>query len=106
MDDRTRTELEAAAFRRLLKHFDEHKEVQNIDLMNLAHFCRNCLAKWYRAAAEERGISDISYEDARAIVYGMPYAEWKAKYQNETSADQKTAFDQGTEARAKAGTSH
>ncbi len=95
MDDRTRTELEAAAFRRLLKHFDEHKEVQNIDLMNLAHFCRNCLAKWYRAAAEERGISDISYEDARAIVYGMPYAEWKAKYQNEASADQTATFDKG-----------
>jgi predicted N-formylglutamate amidohydrolase len=95
MDDRMRIELEAAAFRRLLKHFDDHKEVQNIDLMNLAHFCRNCLAKWYRAAAEERGITSISYEDARAIVYGMPYAEWKAKYQNEASTEQKATFAAG-----------
>lgn len=80
MDDATRTELEAAAFRRLLDHLREHTEVQNIDLMNLAGFCRNCLAKWYLAAAEERGL-DLSSDQAREIVYGMPYAEWKAKHQ-------------------------
>ena len=80
MDDKTRTELEAAAFRRLVQHLREHTEVQNIDLMNLAGFCHNCLSKWYRAAAEEKGI-DMDYEEARHIVYGMPYAEWKEKYQ-------------------------
>lgn len=80
MDDRTQVELDAAAFRRLLAHLDAHKEVQNIDLMNLAGFCRNCLAKWYRAAAAERGI-EISDEAARERVYGVPYAEWKARYQ-------------------------
>jgi hypothetical protein len=80
MDDRTRVELEAAAFRRLLEHLDANKEVQNLDLMNLAGFCRNCLAKWYRAAAAERGI-EISDEAARERIYGMPYAEWKARYQ-------------------------
>ncbi len=73
-------ELEAAAFRRLIDHLDARKDVQNIDLMNLAGFCRNCLSKWYRAAAEERGI-DMDLEKARELVYGMPYAEWKAKYQ-------------------------
>jgi hypothetical protein len=80
MDDRTQLELDAAAFRRLLAHLDAHKEVQNIDLMNLAGFCRNCLAKWYRAAAAERGI-ELSDDAARERVYGMPYAEWKARYQ-------------------------
>ena len=80
MDQRTQTELEAAAFRRLLEHLDNHKEVQNIDLMNLAGFCRNCLSKWYVAAAAERGI-EIDYEQARERVYGMPYTEWKQKYQ-------------------------
>ncbi|MEC7804014.1 MAG: DUF1244 domain-containing protein [Pseudomonadota bacterium] len=80
MDQATQTELEAAAFRRLLKHLDGHKEVQNIDLMNLAGFCRNCLSKWYLAAAEERGIA-IDYAAARESVYGMPYSEWKAKHQ-------------------------
>ncbi len=73
-------ELEAAAFRHLLKHLDDNKDVQNIDLMNLAGFCRNCLAKWYAAAAEERAL-DVDYEQAREIVYGMPYARWKANYQ-------------------------
>jgi hypothetical protein len=91
MDERTKVELEAAAFRRLLQHLDEHKEVQNIDLMNLAGFCRNCLAKWYRAAAAERGI-DLSDEAARERVYGMPYAEWKAKYQQEASKEQQARF--------------
>lgn len=80
LDDKTRTELEAAAFRRLVAHLREHTEVQNLDLMNLAGFCRNCLSKWYTAAAEERGI-EIDYEAARELIYGMPYAEWKAKYQ-------------------------
>lgn len=82
MDENTRLELEAAAFRRLVQHLREHTEVQNLDLMNLAGFCRNCLAKWYRAAAEERGI-ELDYEAAREIIYGMPYAEWKQKYQKE-----------------------
>lgn len=75
-----RTELEAAAFRRLLQHLDDNKDVQNIDLMNLAGFCRNCLAKWYAAAAQERGL-EVDYDQAREIVYGMPYAEWKEKFQ-------------------------
>jgi hypothetical protein len=92
MDPATRTEVEAAAFRRLVDHLREHTEVQNIDLMNLADFCRNCLSKWYRAEAEERGV-DMDYETAREIVYGMPYADWKARYQREATADQKAAFD-------------
>jgi uncharacterized protein len=80
LDDRTRTELEAAAFRRLLEHFRERTDVQNLDVMNLAGFCRNCLAKWYRAAAEERGVP-LSDGEARQAIYGMPYEEWKARYQ-------------------------
>ncbi|HSR63099.1 MAG TPA: DUF1244 domain-containing protein [Gammaproteobacteria bacterium] len=80
MEESTRTELEAAAFRALVSHLREHTEVQNIDLMNLAGFCRNCLSKWYLAAAEERGI-DMDYDKAREIIYGMPYSEWKEKYQ-------------------------
>ncbi|QKT04008.1 DUF1244 domain-containing protein [Ectothiorhodospiraceae bacterium 2226] len=80
MDDQTRTQLEAAAFRRLVEHLRERKDVQNIDLMNLAGFCRNCLSKWYKAAAEEQGV-ELDYEQARQIVYGMPYEEWKQKYQ-------------------------
>ena len=91
MDEQTRIELEAAAFRRLVEHLREHTEVQNIDLMNLADFCRNCLSKWYRAAAEEKGIA-MDYEEAREIIYGMPYSEWKSKYQNEASEDQKEKF--------------
>lgn len=79
--------LEAAVFRRLIDHLDEHKEVQNIDLMNLAGFCRNCLAKWYVAAAEEAG-ETVDYEAARERVYGMPYAEWKEKHQLEASPEQ------------------
>ncbi len=94
MDEATRTELEAAAFRRLVKHLRERTDVQNIDLMELAGFCRNCLSKWYRAAAEERGIA-IDYEQAREIVYGMPYSEWKEKYQKEASPEQQAAFDAG-----------
>lgn len=93
MDIETKTELEAAAFRRLVEHLGEHTEVQNIDLMNLAGFCRNCLSKWYRAAAEDKGI-EMELEEAREIVYGMPYPEWKAKYQTEATAEQKAAFDE------------
>jgi uncharacterized protein len=80
MNPQTAIELEAAAFRRLLEHLDSRKDVQNIDLMNLAGFCRNCLSKWYRAAAEERGIA-LTDEAARERVYGMPYAEWKTRFQ-------------------------
>lgn len=80
ISQKDRTELEAAAFRRLLQHLDDNKDVQNIDLMNLAGFCRNCLAKWYAAAAQERGL-EVDYDQAREIVYGMPYAEWKEKFQ-------------------------
>jgi uncharacterized protein len=79
-DQGTRTELEAAAFRRLVEHLRTHNEVQNIDLMNLAGFCRNCLSKWYRAAAEERGVA-LSDDEAREIIYGMPYREWKSRFQ-------------------------
>lgn len=79
-DDRTRTELEAAVFRRLVEHFRSRTDVQNKDVMDLAGFCRNCLAKWYRAAAEERGVA-LTDEAARELIYGMPYSEWKAKFQ-------------------------
>ncbi|MFM2044909.1 MAG: hypothetical protein RLY86_3485 [Pseudomonadota bacterium] len=91
MDDQTRLELEAAAFRRLVQHLRDRPEVQNIDLMNLAGFCRNCLSKWYRAAAEERGVP-LSDPQAREIIYGMPYEEWKARHQNEATDAQKAAF--------------
>jgi hypothetical protein len=80
MDEGTRTELEAAAFRELVRHLRERTDVQNLDLMDLAGFCRNCLSRWYREAAEERGI-ELDDAEAREIVYGMPYAEWKSKYQ-------------------------
>ena len=76
----TRVEIEAAAFRRLVQHFQERTDVQNLDVMNLAGFCRNCLSKWYRAAAEERGV-ELSDPDAREAIYGMPYDEWKTKFQ-------------------------
>lgn len=91
MDDQTRIELEAAAFRRLVQHLDENKDVQNIDLMNLAGFCRNCLSKWYKAAAEDKGIP-MDYEEARQIIYKMPYTDWRAKYQTEATAEQQAAF--------------
>jgi hypothetical protein len=91
MDDKTRIELEAAAFRRLVTHFRERTDVQNIDLMNLAGFCRNCLSRWYREEAEQRGIP-LSDPEAREIVYGMPYDEWRAKYQKGATAEQKAAF--------------
>jgi hypothetical protein len=93
MDEKTRVELEAAAFRRLVEHLRKRSDVQNIDLMNLAGFCRNCLSKWYRAEAQERGI-DLSDPAAREIVYGMPYEEWKAKHQREASAEKVEQFKQ------------
>jgi hypothetical protein len=86
MDEKSRIALEAAAFRTLIAHLREHTGVQNIDLMNLAGFCRNCLAKWYLAAAEERGIK-MDYDQAKEIIYGMPYSEWKKKYQQDGGKD-------------------
>ena len=88
----TKTELEAAAFRRLVSHLQERTDVQNIDLMNLAGFCRNCLSKWYAEAAAEQGIA-LDKEAAREHVYGMPYAEWKAQYQTEGTAEQVAQFN-------------
>ena len=90
MDDKTRTELEAAAFRKLVQHLRERTDVQNLDLMNLAGFCRNCLSRWYREAAEARGIG-MPDPEAREIVYGMPYDQWKAKHQKEATTAQKQA---------------
>ena len=90
-DAQTQLELEAATFRRLRDFLREHTEVQNIDLMNLAGFCRNCLSKWYRSAAEEKGV-EMDYEAARELIYGMPFAEWKAKYQTESTPAQQAAF--------------
>ena len=86
------TEIEAAVFRRLLEHLDTRKDAQNIDLMNLAGFCRNCLAKWYRTAAEEQGI-EIDYDNAREHVYGMPYDEWKQHFQTPASKDKLDKFN-------------
>src|SRR5579863_692698 len=91
IDDKTRTELEAAAFRTLVAHLRERTDVQNIDLMNLAGFCRNCLSRWYREAAEQRGMA-LTDPAAREIVYGMPYDEWRKKYQKEATAEQKAAL--------------
>lgn len=91
MDKQTELEIQAATFRRLVEHLDERKDVQNIDLMNLAGFCRNCLSKWYAAAAQERGV-EVDYEQAREVVYKEPYSEWKAKYQREASSEQLAEF--------------
>ena len=93
MDDKTRIEFEAAAFRGLIEHLRKRTDVQNIDLMNLAGFCRNCLSKWYLAAAQERGVA-MTDPEARARVYGMPYKDWQAKYQKEASAEQKRRFEE------------
>lgn len=87
--------LEAAVFRRLIRHLGERTDVQNIELMNLAGFCRNCLSKWYVAAAEDEGES-IQYEDARRMVYGMPYSEWKDQYQKVASKEQLEKFESGS----------
>ena len=91
MDTQTQTELEAAAFRTLRDHLAKRTDVQNIDMMNLTGFCRNCLSRWYQEAAEERGIS-ISKDDARETFYGMPFDEWKTKYQTEATKEQKSSF--------------
>ena len=93
MDEKTQTELEAAAFRGLVEHLQKRTDVQNIDLMNLAGFCRNCLSKWYLAAARERGV-DISDEDAREAVYGMPYGDWKDKFQEKATDEQLKKFEE------------
>jgi hypothetical protein len=92
IDETTRTELEAAAFRRLVSHLRNRTDVQNIDLMNLAGFCRNCLSNWYRDAAEERGVA-LDKEAAREIIYGMPYSDWRALHQTEASPDKQAAFE-------------
>ena len=98
IDARTQTELEAAVFRRLVSHLQGRTDVQNIDMMNLAGFCRNCLSNWLKDAADERGLT-LSKDESREHVYGMPYGAWKAKHQTEASPEQKAAFD-------KAGASH
>ena len=92
IDEKTQTELEAAAFRRLVSHLRERTDVQNIDLMNLSGFCRNCLSRWYGEAAADHGI-ELSKEESREIVYGMPFDEWKKQYQTEATAEQKAAFE-------------
>ena len=91
MTEQQRLELEAATFRRLLEHLQKRSDVQNIDLMNLAGFCRNCLSKWYKAAADDLDI-EISMDQAREEIYGMPYAEWKQRYQKEATPEQQAAF--------------
>ena len=96
MDQDTQTKIEAAVFRRLLEHLDNHKDVQNIDLMNLAGFCRNCLSKWYSSAASDAG-ETIDYEDAREHIYGIPYSQWKAQYQTPASAEQQAQFTAKTD---------
>jgi uncharacterized protein len=99
-DDKTRTELEAAAFRRLVEHLRGRTDVQNIDMMNLAGFCRNCLANWFKDAADAKGLA-LTKESSRELIYGMPYEEWRKKFQKEASADQKAAY-----AKAHAGHKH
>lgn len=96
-----KTELEAAAFRRLLEHLRQHTEVQNIELMIHADFCRNCLAKWYAAAADDRGVK-LDYDQAREIIYGMPYGEWKDKYQSEATPEQLAAYEARQQAKNQA----
>ena len=92
MNEQQQTNIEAAVFRRFLQHLDQHKEVQNIELMNLADFCRNCLAKWYVAAADQQGVK-MDQAEAREIVYGMPYDEWKEKHQQKATPEQLAAFE-------------
>jgi hypothetical protein len=94
VDEPTRTELEAAVFRRLVEHLRTRTDVQNLDLMNLAGFCRNCLSNWMKDAADAAGVP-LTKDESRQRVYGMPYEEWKAKYQGEASAEQRAAFDKG-----------
>ncbi|MDD1606048.1 MAG: DUF1244 domain-containing protein [Methylococcaceae bacterium] len=99
MDKQTQTELEAAAFRRLVSHLQQHTEVQNIELMVLADFCRNCLAKWLVAAAKERN-AELDYEQAREMVYGMPYSEWKDQFQLEATEEQLAAYQRRQQAKS------
>ncbi|MFZ3204868.1 MAG: DUF1244 domain-containing protein [Pseudomonas sp.] len=96
MTDQERLELEAAAFRSLLQHLRSRPDVQNIDMMNLTGFCRNCLSKWYKAAADDIGIA-VTPDQAREEIYGMPYSEWKSKYQKEASAEQQAAFNKASD---------
>jgi uncharacterized protein len=96
IDQNTRTELEAAVYRRLVEHLRTRADVQNIDLMNLAGFCRNCLSNWMKDAADAKGIS-MTKEQSREIVYGMPYDEWRAKHQKEASGEQKAAFEKASQ---------
>ena len=103
MDHQKRTEIEAAAFRELTAHFQKRSDVQNIDIMNLAGFCRNCLSKWYMAAAKDRGI-EMDYDEAREVVYGMPYEDWKNKHQAPASEEQKAKFDETKPLHAKIST--
>ena len=98
MDDKTRTELEAAVYRRLVEHLRSRTDVQNIDMMNLAGFCRNCLSNWMKDAADAQGVP-MSKDESRQIVYGMPYDEWRAKYQKEASPEQKAAFEKASRPR-------
>jgi hypothetical protein len=95
MTEQQQLELEAAAFRRLVQHLRSRPDVQNIDLMNLSGFCRNCLSKWYKAAADDLEI-DVSMDQAREEIYGMPYAQWKSRYQKEATAEQQAAFDKSS----------
>ena len=99
MDDQTRTELEAAAFRTLVNHLRDRPQVQNIEMMTLAGFCRNCLSKWMKAAADERGL-DVDFEAIRESIYGMPYDEWKAKNQTEATPEQLAAFKEHSDSEA------
>lgn len=92
IDEQTQMELEAAAWRKLVEHFQKRTDVQNIDLMNMAGFCRNCMSKWYKGAAEAKGLA-MDYEQAREIIYGMPYSEWKDKYQAKASDEQLARFN-------------
>ena len=96
MDEKTRTELEAAAFRRLLEHLRSRTDAQNIDMMNLAGFCRNCLSNWMKDAADAKGVP-MSKDESREAIYGMPFEDWKAKYQKEASAEQKATFEKASQ---------
>ena len=96
MDDKTHTELEAAAFRRLLQHLYERKDVQNIDMMNLAGFCRNCLSNWMKDAADAKGVA-MTKDESRELVYGMPFDQWRTKYQKDASPEQKAAFEKASQ---------
>jgi hypothetical protein len=95
MDDKTRTELEAAAFRRLIEHLRTRTDVQNIEMMNLAGFCRNCLSNWIKEAADAKGVP-LTKDESREAIYGMPFEQWKAKYQKDASAEQKAAFEKSS----------